>query len=107
MNDPRVDQIPKAPAGGSVGKSDSCESLEVTGGCVTAPGQRQGDSGQRREKSEQAKKECNVPRKKMDSGCVCSLAVLGGVCVCEDYTERRSLTSAVTIAYQTYTHVHK
>lgn len=64
MNDPRVDQIPKAPAGGSVGKSDSCESLEVTGGCVTAPGQRQGDSGQRREKSEQAKKECNVPRKK-------------------------------------------
>lgn len=49
MKDPRVDQIPKAPAGGSVGKSDSCESLEVTGGCVIAPGQRQGGSGQRQE----------------------------------------------------------
>lgn len=55
MNDPRVDQIPKAPAGGSVGKSDSCESSEVTGGCVTALGQRQGDSGQRQERSEYGK----------------------------------------------------
>lgn len=52
MKDPRVDQIPKAPAGGSVGKSDSYESLEVTGGCVTAPGRRQGGSGQRQDRSE-------------------------------------------------------
>ena len=47
VKDPRVDQIPKAPAGGSVGKSDSSESLEVTGGCMIAPGQRQGGSGQK------------------------------------------------------------
>lgn len=35
----------------------------------------------------------------MDSSYVCSLAVLGGVCVCEDYTERWPSISAVTIAY--------
>lgn len=52
VKDPRVDQIPKAAAGGSVGKPDSCESLEVTGGCVTALGQRQGGSGQRQKRSE-------------------------------------------------------
>lgn len=47
-----MDQIPEAPAGGSVGKSDSYESLEVTGGCVTAIAQRQGGSGQRQDSSE-------------------------------------------------------
>lgn len=107
VKDPRVDQIPKAPAGGSVGKSDSCESLEVTGGCMTAPGQ----SGWLRTGTGRAwtrKKGNGMWREEMDSSYYFSILAIGdSACVWENYTETGSLISATTSHTKgQHTHTH-